>query len=532
VIDRRCRDLHAVTLAHHDVAPPGKFRGVPEHLPAAGDVAAMPLADGAWGACQVTAASKDQISVAVLAWRSAQPPTLAELAGTGPLLLHHHSWNGRAEHANVGEPVPPDFVWLGRLPVPEALTGRPNSYTSWWDVTHQIVWQHRWDNDIPDRVRHAYKAASTRGNVEVDFGAGPVSMPATVGRLDLSARRSDLPEFPELPAADPVRWSALDRLPRCTSLVWSGPDRGLVAAIAGRPIIGKLDWHDPPAVVDLRGTILTDLTLHGGRVRDLRLPRSLDALTLSGIGDQPTVTAADRGRWLSLTAIVDHPQVAIPDGLDGVRDLTIVGAGVISTAALRRLSDLWTLTLRWRRSPGELTDASALGHVGALRHLRLVDAYGIDADTLPDLPALSHLDIQGLRRSVVRPLRARYGRAGVRLIIDGVKSDTWLAANHDNPFRDWVDADERGGRAACRAYDDAVAALDRLPPGQDGPEAVQATRPILQTLADRLNAVEARYGIIDTLRREEAADAFDHLAQRAGVPDEVAAQWFDDWRDF
>jgi hypothetical protein len=51
-------------------------------------------------------------------------------------------------------------------------------------------------------------------------------------------------------------------------------------------------------------------------------------------------------------------------------------------------------------------------------------------------------------------------------------------------------------------------------------------------MVERLNRLDDRYGFIDTLRREEAGDAFAGLAQRAGVPADEAAAWFDDWRDF
>jgi hypothetical protein len=42
--------------------------------------------------------------------------------------------------------------------------------------------------------------------------------------------------------------------------------------------------------------------------------------------------------------------------------------------------------------------------------------------------------------------------------------DAWLAANLNNPFRDWIDDDPRGGAAACKAYAHTVRAIDRLPP--------------------------------------------------------------------
>ncbi|MEV0429520.1 hypothetical protein [Micromonospora sp. NPDC050495] len=47
-----------------------------------------------------------------------------------------------------------------------------------------------------------------------------------------------------------------------------------------------------------------------------------------------------------------------------------------------------------------------------------------------------------------------------------------------------------------------------------------------------LNSIDQKYEIIDTLRREEAFDAFMELAARAEVPADLADQWFDEWRDF
>jgi len=87
-------------------------------------------------------------------------------------------------------------------------------------------------------------------------------------------------------------------------------------------------------------------------------------------------------------------------------------------------------------------------------------------------------------------------------------------------------------QAACRAYAEAVRALDKLPPANDEGATVEAARLILHTLVGRLNAVEGRSGMIDTLRREEAGEAFASLAARSGIRTELANRWFDEWRDF
>jgi hypothetical protein len=75
-----------------------------------------------------------------------------------------------------------------------------------------------------------------------------------------------------------------------------------------------------------------------------------------------------------------------------------------------------------------------------------------------------------------------------------------------------------------------VRAIDRLPPAGAGRLADAETA--LRHLIDTLNRIDRKHGFIDTLRREEAGDAFAVLASRADVPAPLADQWFDDWRDF
>jgi len=495
--------------------------------PGAGDVAAVPLPDGAFGACQVTGVEDRTVVVCALAWYSTRSPTLGELDGVGPLVLDHHAHGGQPAHINVGraDPVPPGFAWLGNLPVTPDLPAVSDSSAGWWWLPAMITAQHRWDVDVPASEKQAYRASATRGHVEVDFGAGPVTLGAATARLDLTGA-GPIP----VPASGPVRWSALDDLGCCTSLVWSGPDRGLTAVLAARPLIASLSWNDAPADIDLSGSGLVSVRLAGARTRRLRLPRSSQELELADDVHLHEVTAHGHGRWLRLVIDSVRPDPVIPDGLGEVRNLVFTGDGVISAAPLRALPDLETLRLAWRAAPGQLTNSAALAALGQLAAIEIFDGYALDAGTLPDLPALTSLNIYGIRRSVAAALTARYRRGDVDVVIGGAKSDTWLAANLTNPFRDWTDDDAHGGAAACKAYADAVRAVDKLPAEQPR-QRVEAQR-ILRTLVDRLNHIDARYGFIDTLRREQAGDAFVDLAGRVGVPADLADTWFDEWRDF
>jgi hypothetical protein len=503
-------------------------------IPGVGDVVAMPLPGGGFGACQVVGIDKDVVTVYALAWYSEGQPELRQLADVPPLILDHHANRGEAAKISIsdGEPPPPDWVPLGRLPTPAGMSGSSNSYSGWSWLRRQIVAQRRWEQQLPAAVKQAYRAAATRGEVDVDFGGGPVVLGAALGRLDLTG--TDPAADPvTLPAARPVNWSALDQLPRCTSLTWAGPDRGLTAALTDRPIIGDLTWTAAPSQLDLRGTGLTSLSING-TIDLLQLPDGLTALHLLDGASVAQITAAMNGEWLRLSINSSEQAAKLPAGFGRLQDLRYNGQGTISAAPLSVLQNLRSLWLSWNAAPGDLHDAAALAELPGLTRLTLTDAYGIDAHTLPDLPALTGLTIHGLRRTTATVLKARYRHSPVHLRISGAKNDTWLAANLTNPFRDWTDDDPRGGAAACKAYAAAVRAIDALPTNQptEASKRVAATEPVLRRFVDQLNRIEQRHDLIDTLRRDEAGDAFLDLAARAHVPTDVAEQWFDDWRDF
>jgi hypothetical protein len=493
---------------------------VVEVVPAPGDVAAIPLPGGDFGALQVTGADDGSFGVCALAWHSARPPTLAQLDGAGPLVLDHHTNPGRPAHLNVpaADPVPPGLAWLGRRPVPAGLPPMSPVSSGWAWLPAMVAAQRRWDRDLPDAAKRAYRAAGTRGRVDVDFGAGPVTMWAPTAALDLTGAGPV-----RVPASGPVRGAALDALPRSTGLAWAGPDRGLIAALAARPIVDGLLWRDPPAEADLSATGLQSVDLAAGEIRRLRLPRTVQTLRLAADAHVHEVDAAEDGRWLRLVLDAAPGAFGIPAGLRGVRDVLVTGDGVIPAGPLRDLPGLEELELMWGGPPGRLTGADALAGLDRLAVVQLAHAYAFDATTLPDLPALVHLNLYGLRASVAAGLRARYRGSGVRLVLAAAKNDAWLAANLTNPLRDWVHDDARAGAAACKAYATALRAIDRRP--------ADAER-ILGAFVDRLNAIDAEHDIIDTLRREQAGDAFLGLAARAGVPQEVADAWFDARRTF
>ncbi|MFC4072654.1 hypothetical protein [Actinoplanes subglobosus] len=520
-----------------------------------GDVAIAPLPGGGFGACQVSGFDGESVVVHALDWFSPEPPRLDDLHGAGPAILRRHRFREPIAQTSVApryHPLPPDFTWLGNLPVPAGVPTDVNSISTWdWPLI-AVVLDRAWA-DLPAEVRDAYRLSRGADPVTVDLGDGPRVETAALGVLDLAS----------YPVGRPVDWSVLERLPRCTQIRWSGPDRGLTAALERHPLIGSLVWFDAPETVDLSRTRVVHLTIRGDALRELNLPPRFRNLAIDGIASARTVHAPDDGRWLHLNLFEATPATVAPTGLSQVRSLSIDGAGVLPAGVVTAFPQTHTLTLRRSSAPGRLDTPAALTELPGLRLLTMLDAYALDAETFPDLP-LDNLVIDGLRASTARDLRTRFRRSPVTLRLSGAKADRWLATNMDNPFRDWSDDNTRAGAAACRAYATALRALDALPrlapppptsagqaagarpstsaretgsrPSTDAAAvahpAIAAVEPVLRELVDKLNALDEKFDIIDTIRREEAGDAFMALAARAGIPTTLADEWFDTWRDF
>jgi hypothetical protein len=165
-----------------------------------------------------------------------------------------------------------------------------------------------------------------------------------------------------------------------------------------------------------------------------------------------------------------------------------------------------------------------------LRTLQFDSAYDWDPDALPDLPALQELVLNGVRRSTAAAMKNRFKGRRVKVTISGTKTDTWLATHMFNPFRDWIEESTAFGTAACKAYTKARTALDAA--AAAGPERSQAVEAAFRGLVADLNGIDARYGLIDTINREYAAEVYLALAHHSNVDATVAARWLDEDREW
>ncbi|GIF62891.1 hypothetical protein Ais01nite_09260 [Asanoa ishikariensis] len=361
--------------------------------------------------------------------------------------------------------------------------------------------------------------------MEVDFGAGPATVPVWTQQVDLSGGKGAIP----VPADGPVDWSALDKFPSAMSISWSGPDRGMLAALVARGM-PALRWSDLPADVDLSATGLVNLGLHGTDLRRLRLPAGVESLSMDDPHPTLRVESPDDGRGTEVLLRFSEQPPAVPAGLRNARKVWVKVGGEFSARLLSSLAAAESLDVEFLDPPGRLTDTEALRVHHGLTTLTIDNAYDWDPSSLPDLPALRELELNGTLKATAKTLKARFKGTGVTVSVSGAKSDSWVSAHIDNPFLDWVEDSKAFGTAACKAYVKASTAVDGLP--ADAPDRLERAEAVLRAFVADLNAVEKKYGLIDTLNREHAGDVFDDLAKRAGVPDDTARRWFDENRHF
>ncbi|WP_345071969.1 hypothetical protein [Phytohabitans flavus] len=362
------------------------------------------------------------------------------------------------------------------------------------------------------------------GYVEVDFGAGPRLLEESTSVLSLK------PADGLVPAQGAVDWSPLEALPDCLTVEWSGPERGIVDAVAAHPGIRFLYWDDAAGDIDLGSTRLSEVRLEGAGLRSLRLPDQIETLLLRRPPATLNVHAPNGGHRLDLRLFPYGPDVVIPDGLRRASKLWLWVGGEVSMTVLAAMTDLEDLTITFDGAPGALTDLRELDRHSRLHSLRLDDAFGLDPASLPELRSLRHLELNGTRRTTAAAVKGRFKGSAVTVSVSGAKSQAWLAAHMDNPFRDWVEDSEAYGRAACAAYTRAMSAVNAIPSA--APDRLEAVERTLRGLVTDLNTVHDEHGPIETDDREHAWYVFEELANRLQVPAPEASRWFDEARRF
>lgn len=483
----------------------------------------------AYVAFQVTAVEVEgrhpQVAILSLDWTGNVLPTDADIAAMKPAVFDFLFWNERVDQCNVPLPVPPGYTRVGhRAPM---VREKVDSYGGWPDG-HLIYTQQRW-NARPRAARDRFKAAAKERD---QMGVSLAAVEATRLGNDQLAAVIDLANF--------------DGMPVLTSVYADRPIAGLFEFLRRRDFVHEAALRNHgETCVDFRGAHLTRLGVDVTGVRELYLNDGLETLTLHGTpGPDLRIHAEDDGRWLTLYSRDPAPAWA---GLAELATLWVRQVREVDAAVLvQRFPALETLRI-WG-APATLQNARELSALSGLRTLTLSDTFGFGPDDMPppaSFPALRILWLTSIPADVAAAVKKAYkgaAAAGLDLAIRQPRKPEWLAANLDNPFRDW-----EGRQGITPAQAKKAAALYRTARADalkvaDAADPVAALSPIVVAYTEAFNKLDARSNFILTEEREQIytalmqiVDAVDAQRQTAGsapMDGEALAEVMDSVRDF
>jgi hypothetical protein len=459
-------------------------------IPTQGDVFALFVERlRAYVTVQVTAVEvrdKDRLAAVVaLDWVGAEPPSRDQLSGLRPQVFDFLFWDADVEHLWVPARVPRGYRYIGTSePV---LSGDLHNYGGW--PTGRRMWaQRRWER-IPQDVRDRFKAALRDNDRTIVMEIAGRKLTRALRGLDAARLNA---------VADHARF---DGFPLLTDVSTDRPVPGLFHFLRRQRLIYKAELRSHgERVVDLRGTHLTDLILDVTGVEEVHLNDDLEDLSLVGAPEPGLrVHAEDDGRWLSLSLPDGMPTPWA--GLDALRSLSIHQAREVDAQTIaRRFPNLTDLRI-WG-APGYLRQVAGLSEL-PLATLMLKDVFGYRAEEFPTgLPELETLWLTSIPADVAAAVKTAYrGKPDLDLDVRQPRKPEWLAANVDNPFRDWDGSDRitaaQAKKAATLYRTSHTAALKAT--------TVTELTEIATTFVEGFNKLDS--GFVDTMARDQIMDA-------------------------
>jgi hypothetical protein len=453
----------------------------------------------AYTAIQVTHLSEGrkqaQAAVLTLDWIGKALPTDAEVAAMKPKTFDFFFLKSRMNHTWVSLPVPPVWTQVGqRAPLCEDTV---NSYSGWPDGSY-LHSQQQWDAR-PKASRDRFKAAAKREDKTPVITVGGVTVNRSTPRLDGE----------RLAAVDDL--SVFDDLQLLTNVTTDRPIAGLFDFLRKHSFVYEADLrnHGEPQV-DLRGTHLRRLSIDVTGVTELHLNDGLEYLSLQG---EPSpslrIHAEADGRWLTLGVKDPHVTWSGLDALDGLHlqhgreiDLATVVARFPALSEMR----LWG-------APGQVRNLSALAALTDLQTLTLYDMFGFGPEDIPapsSFPKLGMFWLTSVPADAAAAIKKTYKPAttqGLDLQVRQPRKPEWLAANLDNPFRNWDDTEgitSAQAKKAATLYKTARAEALKLAGEAD---MLAALRPVVLAYTEAFNKMDSRSNFIFTEEREQIYEA-------------------------
>lgn len=99
--------------------------------------------------------------IAASPWLGSALPALDEPELRATLILSHHAWQDRPEVVWVHDPMPDDFILVGRIDLAaDDLAAASDSFSGWQSVPLQALTQWRWDHDRDALLREEARTAA------------------------------------------------------------------------------------------------------------------------------------------------------------------------------------------------------------------------------------------------------------------------------------------------------------------------------------------------------------------------------------
>lgn len=502
--------------------------------PKVGEIYALQLHDGRWGACQVIWAEETQVELLALDWIGASPPKLEALKDVGALMLE-----SEPEPAPCRINVSPVYPWrvkrVGEARLIASFEDRCTAWSGWGYIAHQVLAQWRWVHEVPEEVKKARSRLQERRGESVSLEIGGISrvMDASTWRLWIGPQ--DIPGMSHhlrFSADEPVPWHRFEPLQLVNEVQYEGTDPGFVSFLESRPFVARVLWRGHgQREIDLSNTWVRTFTLEvGDEPVDVTVSERLEALHLTGKVSPERVSVTDRRDGWGIRLSITSSQ--LPERLEGLaalREISVFGLSRADTERLLGYPALQSVTLQG--APGELDDIEKLLHLEDLRELAIQDFYEMDVRELPSFsewPALDTLTVRGVREEDADVLEEKM--QGVRrLSIRGKRDTVWVRAHVDNPFKGWVVDNFNLGRFACAAFREASRAMQQL----GGEAKVEAVLSALESFVSAFNRIHEEQPL-DGARSELVVATIDELIGLTGVEIEPRRlqTWLDERRDF
>ncbi len=488
----------------------------------------------AYFAVQITGSKMDGkyplVSVLTLDWMGKALPTDAEIAAMKPKSFDFFFWNARFDHDWVPAQVPPSFQRVGHRPV--LVTTELGSYSGWPDGS-TFYSQQQWDAR-PKALRDKFKHAAAREDETPVVTVNGFTVTHSTNRLTdwLTAAVDDL--------------SIFDDLALLTNVATDRPIPGLFDFLHKHSFINELQLlNHGETRLDLRSLLATRLIIDVTGLTELYLNDAVEFLSLVGSAASDLRIHADAdGRWI----LLHTTDAAAPwSGLSALGGWSVYRLKEMDVAsAVRRFPTLRDVSMSG--APGYVRNLAALSALSNLETLRLNDVFGFTPEDIPapsNFPALQTLHVTSCPADAADAVKKIYkpaAAAGLDLSVRQPRKPEWLAANLDNPFRNWDDIEgitPAQAKKAAALY--KTARTDALKVASEA-DALVALSPIVLTYTEAFNKLDSRSNFIFTEEREQIFEALlqifnavDEKRREAGaapIDQDALIEVMDQVRDF